>query len=233
MRADEAIILVGGRGTRLQSVISDVPKPLAPVAGRPFLSWVLDHLDASGIRKVILATGYMAEQVASYVGDTWGDMSVSYSVEDGPLGTGGAVRQASGLLQGDTVHILNGDTFLRYAPSELEAATSQAGGTIGVALARVDDIARYGSVVVRDDRVLRFREKGGHGPGLVNAGSYFFTTAALGQLERGKAFSLETEVLEPQTEQGNVIAFTQTSAFIDIGVPEDYERAQSLFGEKT
>ncbi|MEO5827617.1 MAG: sugar phosphate nucleotidyltransferase, partial [Luteimonas sp.] len=121
MPADEAIILAGGRGTRLQALVSDVPKPLAPVAGRPFLAWVLDHLAASGIRRVILATGYLSEMVERAVGRAWQSMSIDYSVENDALGTGGAVRQACGKLHGDTAHVLNGDTYLRYSPLALAA----------------------------------------------------------------------------------------------------------------
>jgi len=228
--ADEAIILVGGRGTRLQSVVSDVPKPLAPVGGRPFLAWLLDLLRAQGMRRVILATGHMAKQVEAFVGSDWSGMDVDYSHETSPMGTGGAVQQAVARLQGESVHVLNGDTFLRYAPSGLVAATSRIGAGIGVALAHVDDVARYGAVGVHDGRVTGFQEKGGRGPGMINAGSYYFSRAGLALLGRATPFSLETEVLVPQAGVGNVAAFCETSGFIDIGVPEDYERAQRMFG---
>lgn len=231
MPADEAIILAGGRGTRLQPLVSDVPKPLAPVAGRPFLAWVLDHLAANGIRRVILATGYLSEMVELAVGRAWQSMSIDYSVENDALGTGGAVRQASRKLLGDTAHVLNGDTYLRYSPLALAAAVADSDAAIGVALAAVDNVSRYGAVDWVDGRIVGFREKHGSGPGYINAGCYFLTTAAIAALPDLHAYSLETEVLAPMTAQGRVLAYTQTEGFIDIGVPEDYRRAQDVFGK--
>lgn len=230
MAAEEAIVLAGGRGTRLRGVVDDVPKPLAPVAGRPFLAWLLDMLEAGGIRRVVLATGYLAGQVEAALGRRWGGMALDYSVEPAPLGTGGAIRLAATRLAGDGAHVLNGDTFLRYAPAALERAARDAGAPLAVALARVDDVGRYGAVHVADGRVVRFEEKGGRGPGLVNAGSYFLAGPALAALvAMPEAFSFETAVLAPRAAAGEVAAFSDTEGFIDIGVPEDYRRAQDLF----
>lgn len=230
MPADEAIVLAGGRGTRLQALVSDVPKPLAPVSGRPFLAWVLDHLAEGGIRRVVLATGYLSEQIEAAVGRRWRSMAIDYSVEAHPLGTGGALRQACGKLHGDNAHVLNGDTFLDFAPAAFAAAVAHAGAGIGVALAQVEDVSRYGAVECDGDRVVRFREKGGNGPGRINAGCYFLARDALAALPVAEAFSFETEVLVPMAAQGRVYGYPDTGRFIDIGVPEDYRRAQSLFG---
>lgn len=230
MEADEAIILVGGLGTRLRGVISDVPKPLASVAGRPFLAWVLDNLAKSGLRRVVLAAGYRAEKVQLTVGSRWQGMEVGYAIEESPLGTGGAVRHAVAKLQGSAVHVINGDTFLSYSPQGLEIATRQLGAAIGIALAEVSDVSRYGAVDVVQGRVNSFREKGHHGSGWINAGCYFLTAEALSMLPQEEAFSLETSFLVPQAGQGKVAGFTDTDGFIDIGVPEDYRRAQTLFG---
>jgi D-glycero-alpha-D-manno-heptose 1-phosphate guanylyltransferase len=157
-------------------------------------------------------------------------MSVDYSIETTPLGTGGAVRQACAMLQGDAVHVLNGDTFLRYDMHALEQATHDTGADLGMALARVDDVARYGAVVCGNGRVDGFREKGESGPGFINAGSYYLTPAAIRVLPAEPAFSFETRVLAPLTVEGRVCGFDATSGFIDIGVPEDYRQAQGLFG---
>ena len=230
MPADEAIVLAGGFGTRLQSVVSDVPKPLAPVAGRPFLAWLLDRMAAQGMRRCILATGYLAEVVERSIGTQWQGMAIGYSVEDTPLGTGGAIRRAASRLHGDGVHVLNGDTWLDYPLPALEQATRGAGASIGIALARVEDVARYGSVDVEAGRVRAFREKGDAGAGWINGGCYFLTSPALHALPVRDAFSFEQSVLEPLAAQGEVAAFTETAGFIDIGVPEDYARAQSWFG---
>lgn len=228
-RAEEAIVLVGGLGTRLRDVVPDLPKPLAPVAGRPFLAYLLDQLAAGGLRRIILATGYMAEKIEQAVGDRWGDAEIAYSREPEPLGTGGAIRLAVAMVQGEGVHLANGDTFLRFVPADLERQVREQGATLGVALAKVPDVGRYGAVGTRDGRVVSFQEKGGHGPGLINAGSYFLTASALDGLPSATPYSFESEVLVPASLAGNLAAFDQTRDFIDIGVPEDFARAQRLF----
>lgn len=230
MACEEAIVLAGGRGTRLRAVVSDVPKPLAPVAGRPFLGFLLDHLAGQGIRRCVLATGYLSEKIEHFVGCYWAGMEIAYSIEEQPLGTGGAVAQAAKILAGGSAHVLNGDTYLMYSPLQLEAQTIAAGLEAGIALARVEDVVRYGAVTVVDARVGGFEEKGATGPGLINAGSYFFTEAVLCGLEQHRApFSLETDILMPLAQRRQIVAFADTKSFIDIGVPEDYARAQEQF----
>ncbi len=229
MPADEAIVLAGGFGTRLRGIVDDVPKPLAPVAGRPFLAWLLDRLAASGMRRCILATGYMADAIERTIGMRWQGMDIAYSVEPEPLGTGGAIRLAAHRLHGDGAHVLNGDTWLEYAPAALEAAAGAASTSMALALAHVDNVARYGAVDVRGGRVHAFREKGEAGAGWINAGCYFLGEAALTALPEQAAFSFEREVLQPRALAGDVAAFTDTSGFIDIGVPEDFARAQPMF----
>lgn len=230
-RAEEAIVLVGGLGTRLRSVVSDLPKPLAPVAGRPFLAYLLDQLAAGGLRRVILATGYLAEKIEQVIGTSWAGMEVVYSKEPEPLGTGGAIRLAARLLQGSGVHLRNGDTFLRYDPLGLERLVRETQATLGIALTKVADVSRYGAVEVIDDRVTAFLEKGGRGPGLINAGSYFLTTSAIDDLpDDEETYSFESQVLLPSTRAGLVAAFVETRDFIDIGVPDDYVRAQQMLG---
>lgn len=234
MSCDEAIVLVGGLGTRLRPLVSDVPKPLAPVAGRPFLAWLLQRLAQHHIRRIILATGYMSEAVERAFGAEWQGISIMYSTENEPLGTGGAIARALGLLSGDDVHVLNGDTFLVYDPQSLENATKHAGAGMGMALACVPDVARYGAVALDGARVCRFLEKGEHGPGHINAGSYYLSSRAVADLARFRditsagAFSFESTVLDERVAAGDVLGFTETTGFIDIGVPEDYLKAQAF-----
>jgi D-glycero-alpha-D-manno-heptose 1-phosphate guanylyltransferase len=230
MRSDEAIVLAGGLGTRLRRVVGNVPKPLAPVAGRPFLAWVLDHLAQGGMRHVILATGYRGEMIERAVGREWGGMAVDYSVESEPLGTGGAVSLAREHLWGQTAHVLNGDTFLRYQPGALSAMVLKAAAAVGVALAHVPDVRRYGAVRLEGDHLREFSEKVGSGPGYVNAGCYFLDASTVAGLAGGVAYSLEVDVLRPLASQGAVVGFKNTTGFIDIGVPQDYARAQKVFG---
>ena len=229
MAADEAIVLAGGFGTRLRGVVDDVPKPLAPVAGRPFLAWLLDRLAAGGMRRCILATGYLSELIEQRIGTRWQGMDIAYSLEPEPLGTGGAIRLAASRLHGDAAHVLNGDTWLEYEPAALEDAACAAGASMAIALARVEDVTRYGAVEIDHRRVTGFREKGEAGPGWINAGCYFLGAEALAALPARDAFSFEQDVLQPRVQAGVVAAFTATAGFIDIGVPEDYTRAQLQF----
>lgn len=230
MRSDEAIVLAGGLGTRLRALVSDVPKPMAPVAGRPFLEWVLRRLAQENIRRVILATGYMSEKIERAFGSRFSGMEVVYSVEPAPLGTGGAIAHAARLVGNRGVHVVNGDTFLEYSLVEMEVLV-QSRGRLGMALAKVDDVHRYGAIGLQGDRVASFHEKGDRGPGWINGGCYFFPDAALRSLPSG-AFSLEAHVLAPAAAEGDVVGLTRTGGFIDIGVPEDYVRAQAIFGAK-
>lgn len=227
-RAEEAIVLVGGLGTRLREAVPDRPKPLAPVRGRPFLAWLLDQFAQAGLRRVVLATGHQAEAFEAAIGPRWDAMEIVFSRENEPLGTGGAVRLAATRLLGDGAFIANGDTFLRYAPGELEQCVRGSGAPLGVALAAVPDLARFGAVEVSAGRVVGFREKGALGAGRINAGHYFATAEGLACLPTEPAFSFERQVLEPWAAEGRVAAFEATRDFLDIGVPEDYRRATSL-----
>ena len=229
MATDETIILAGGFGTRLRDLVTDVPKPLAPVAGRPFLAWLLDRLVAQGMRRCILATGYMADVIDREIGTKWSGMEIVHSVETTPLGTGGAIRQAAKLLQGDCAHVLNGDTWLAYSTAALEQMALEAGAAIGLALAHVNDVGRYGAVETHNGIVTDFLEKGRVGDGWINAGCYFLSASAIAALPDVETFSFESEVLLPMASAGKVAAWTESSDFIDIGVPEDYRRAQRQF----
>lgn len=232
MLADEAIILAGGLGTRLRPIISDVPKPLAPVAGRPFLAWMLDAYARRGFRRVILATGYLGDRIEEAVGNAWQGLDIVYSREREPLGTGGALRLAVGLAEGDWVHVGNGDTYLDFEPQDLEAAASATNASAVVALAAVDDVARYGAVEVEGPRIVRFREKGGQGPGLINAGSCLLQRSLLEDARMSAPFSFEEGILLPQTQAGRVAHMDRTEHFIDIGVPADYLRAEIVFSDR-
>jgi D-glycero-alpha-D-manno-heptose 1-phosphate guanylyltransferase len=162
------------------------------------------------------------------VGTHWNGMDIVHSLETQRLGTGGALKHALRLLEGDSVHVVNGDTWLDYDPRALERATGDANADVGMALAHVDDLARYGAVLIEDGRVCRFTEKGTHGAGWINAGAYFFARGGLDALPATSVFSLEEDVLAPLVRDGRISAFQDTGTFVDIGVPEDYARAQQL-----
>lgn len=227
MKIDEAIVLAGGLGTRLRGAVDNVPKPLAPVAGRPFLAWLLDELATQGLRRVVLATGYRGDQIEAALGREWQGMSLEYSREPEPLGTGGAIALAMQRIAGDACFALNGDTWveLDYTAFDRQAA----GVPLGVALAHVPDVARYGAVFVEGNRVTGFSEKGMSGPGFINAGVYRLSRSLLHDFPVGVAFSFERDVLVPVAAQEIVAGYAETEGFIDIGVPEEYRRAQARF----
>lgn len=224
----EAIVLAGGLGTRLRGVLDDTPKALAPVAGRPFLAYGLDLLAAGGVDHAVLATGYLSDQIEAVIGPSWKEMRISYSRETQPLGTGGALRHGATRTRGGALLVLNGDTYVRFDPAAFVAGMQAMQAPIGVALADVADVGRYGVVDTHGDRVLAFCEKGGSGPGVINAGVYYLSDAAVAALPELEAFSFEHDVLAPAVATGSVFAWRATSDFIDIGVPADYAAAQQL-----
>lgn len=222
----EAIVLAGGFGTRLREVVPDLPKPMAPVAGRPFLEILLHALASKGFCRVVLSLGFMADKVVAYFGDHFAGMELVYEVEDTPLGTGGAVRQALTRCTEDHVFVFNGDTYLDLEVADVEAHWQAHHEPIIVAR-EVPDTARYGRLNTVEDRVIGFLEKGMAGPGLINAGCYVLPVAILNKFALGQAFSLETDYLAKTVGVQRTDLFVTGGHFIDIGVPEDYARAQS------
>lgn len=222
----EAIVLAGGFGTRLRQVVPDWPKPMAPVAGRPFLEILLTSQARKGFHRVVLSLGYMAEKVVAHFGDRFAGMELIYEIEKTPLGTGGAVRQALARCKADHVFVFNGDTFLDIEAADVEAHWQTHHAPIVVAR-EVPDTARYGCLDTADGRVLGFAEKGVAGPGLINAGCYVLPSDILNGFVLGKPFSLETEFLAKSAGTQRFDLFVTHGQFIDIGVPEDYTRAQT------
>lgn len=221
----EAVILAGGLGTRLRAVVRDVPKPLAPVAGRPFLHWLIEGLARQGIRRAVLATGYMAEVIHAACGEAHAGVTLVHAREAAPLGTGGALWAALGHVAGARAFVLNGDTWLGLDLAALAAEAPEA--DLVLAVRPVPDRARYGSVVVRGNAVLGMEEKGPSGPGLVNAGTYLVRRDLPARRPVAGAFSLEAEVLA-RPEGLDLRAHRTEAPFLDIGTPEDYARAQTL-----
>lgn len=222
----EAIVLAGGFGTRLRQVVPDLPKPMAPVAGRPFLEILLTALARKGFGRVVLSLGYMSEKVVEYFGDRFAGIELVYEIEDTPLGTGGAIRQALGRCSADHVFVFNGDTYLDVEASAVEA--HWLAQRVPIIVAReVPDTSRYGRLDTANSRVLRFREKGLAGPGLINAGCYVLPSTILDAFPRGTAFSLEADFLAEAITQQRFDVFVTKGQFIDIGIPEDFERAQT------
>jgi len=224
------VLLVGGIGARLQSVLPSTPKPLAPVGDMPFLQLLVLQLRSQGMRRIVMCTGHLADQIEEEFGDghKW-DVVIDYSKESRPLGTAGAVKFAERYLALDSDFlVMNGDSFLELDFRQFIHFHREHGGLITMAVRRVPDAARYGTVQLDAlNRVVGFSEKTGvQLPGIVNGGVYMFNRAMLEHIPDGPA-SLEKDVFPRFLEEG-VYALEQHGMFIDIGTPEDYARAQTL-----
>ncbi len=225
-----AAILAGGLGTRLRSVVSDRPKVMATVAGRPFITHLLDQLVESGIRKTVLCTGYMAAMIQEELGYNYCGMELSYSIEDIPLGTGGALRNAVGMVSGDMLLVLNGDSYCRCDIADFIVRQAASGACAGMVLARVEDVSRFGTVQTNEaSRVESFIEKGGEaGPGWINAGIYLLPIAKISAIPENCSVSLERELI-PSLIANGIYGHQCAGSFIDIGIPEEYQRSQLFF----
>ena len=232
MTYSTAIVLAGGLGTRLQSVVSDVPKPLAPIHGRPFLSYLLDALEAQGITDVILAVGYKGGMVEEWFGDSYNELNLRYSYENEPLGTGGAIQLA--LKQhnsADAVWIFNGDTYFDCSLSAVAKTHHSQTADATVALCPMEVADRYGIVELDAQGLIsRFREKAVGASGLINAGVYLLEPESLLRFDFHERFSLETDFFQRHLLDLRLAGAPQTGYFVDIGIPEDYARAQEYLG---
>lgn len=238
----EAIILAGGLGTRLASRLSGVPKPMALVAGRPFLQILLNQLEEAGCTRVLLSVGHLHEVIRGHFGPAYGGMRIDYAVEEMPLGTGGAIRNALAMAREDAVLVLNGDTFLEADYAAMMRFHRAEDVAMTMAVAWQDDVARYGGVLVSERRVIGFQEKGQPGggrsragqshaglinAGLINAGAYVLNRDFEWPAELEGKFSFETQLLTPRVNELRPAAFVVSGYFLDIGVPEDFDRAQT------
>jgi NDP-sugar pyrophosphorylase family protein len=224
-----AVVLAGGLGTRLQPVVSDRPKALAPVRGRPFLAHLLDRLDAAHLWDVVLATGYRGAQIRSAFGGRYRGLRLHYSEEPAPLGTGGALARALPLATSDPVLVLNGDSLCAVDLEALRRTHETAGAAGTLVVTAVADAGRYGSVVVgKDCRIDGFAEKRpGGGPGLVNAGIYVFSQHLLETIPRDVAVSLERDLLPAWVAMG-LAAHCTEAPLLDIGTPDAYAAVEDL-----
>lgn len=222
----EAIILAGGRGTRLSSAVPDLPKPMASVAGRPFLSYLLATLVARGFTHICLSTGYKGEAILKHFGHTFEGTRLTYAREESPLGTGGAIRAAFPYTSAASVFVFNGDTLTDIDLQALQAQHERSGDQLTVALTEVCDSARYGTVSVAAEHITGFTEKGLSGRHYINAGIYLVRRGLFNTMRLPDAFSFEKEILMDHLSEVKPGAFLSSGYFIDIGIPEDYARAQ-------
>ena len=224
------VILAGGLGTRLHSVIADKPKVLAPVNGQPFLSYLLDQLIAAGFQDVILCTGYRGEMVRETFGSHYRRLNIRYSYEPEPLGTGGALRYALPMIDSETILVMNGDSYLDTNLYDFINWYMKRRHETSILLTKMPDTSRYGRIEFDVyGRILRFEEKSEElRGGWISAGTYLLKKSLLEIIRRGVHYSLETEYF-PHLVKIGFYGYVCESKFIDIGTPESYEKAHLFF----
>jgi len=233
MHKYSGIVLAGGLGTRLRSAFHSGPKSMAPIAGTPFLEYMLSKMQVSGITDVVLCVGYKRSYIQEHFskGAKWG-MQVRYSVEKQLLGTGGAIKKAADMMSADNVFVFNGDSFLDLDVQAMWEFHHRHNAIASVALTEVPDASRYGSVLVNERKeIIAFREKQENvnacerGIRLVNAGAYLLNRRILDGICSERAVSIEKEVF-PKLTGADLYGYLTKGYFIDIGTPEDFARAQ-------
>lgn len=226
----ECIILAGGLGTRLQSVVKDLPKCMAEVAGSPFLKYILDYTVKQGFQHVVLSLGYKADIVLDWINEQEYPLEISYVIEGTPLGTGGAIGFAFSKIKGDLAFVLNGDTYFDIDCSQLLHFHSKHSADISLALKSMQNFDRYGSVELDDaNRILRFNEKQPCTDGLINGGIYVINKELFNILDLPERFSFEKDIMENQVSSLKIYGCSQDRYFIDIGIPSDFEKANKDF----
>lgn len=223
----EAIILAGGFGTRLAKVLPDIPKPMAPVGGRPFLEICLDMLAVKGFQHVILSLGYKAEIIQRHFGIRYRGIEIDYHIEDFPLGTGGATKAAMNLARNNEVFVLNGDTFIDLDFGAMYREHSATNVKVSITAVRVEDTYRYGRLAVSGGIITGFLEKGASGPGFINSGVYLLDHNLFNNFELAPQFAIESDFFVPHLSYLSPHAYVSQGYFIDIGIPEDWDRAQT------
>jgi D-glycero-alpha-D-manno-heptose 1-phosphate guanylyltransferase len=224
-----AIVLAGGLGTRLRSVISDLPKPMAPVNGKPFLHYIFQYLVKQQIKEVVLAVGYKHETICDFFGDAYAGISIKYSLEEEPMDTGGGIKQAFEQVEG-AAFVINGDTFFDVELSALYQFYKDTGCDLALSLKQLQNFDRYGTVKVDGQgRIIQFDEKKFIAEGLINGGVYYLHKNLFEKTGSSGKFSLEKDVLEKYAGTLKFYGKTFPGYFIDIGIPEDYQKAQHDF----
>lgn len=225
-----AIILAGGLGTRLRSVVSNVPKPMAPIEGRPFLEYLMDYWIEQGIEHFVISTGYLAETISNHFGNSYRAIPIDYAIEESPMGTGGAVLLTLEHLQNDSPFLLlNGDTFFSANLKKLMLFHKEKKADWTLSLSRSDEQERYMSVQLdENNKIVSLTGNKKEKNKLINAGTYIITPNVLKFLFPKKVIklSLEDDIL-PQlfAQEARIFGLESKGAFIDIGIPGDYKRA--------
>jgi len=206
-----------------------LPKPMAPVAGRPFLEYVLDKFVVGGITEITLSVGYQADVIINHFGHQFKGIPIRYSKETEPLGTGGGIVHALKKGSNKPVLIVNGDTLLDIDYKVLIDWYEKSQSEISMVLRKMSDVSRYGAVNISENKVIGFTEKGKAAEGYINAGVYFLKPEVFREYDLSKQFSFESDFLQKYCSVLMPMAFLTEEYFIDIGIPEDYQRAQVEF----
>ena len=228
----QAIILAGGLGTRLKSVVTDKPKALSPVAGKPFLYYVIEYLKKEGVTEFVFSLGYLSEQVLDFLQQNYPQLAYKYYIEESPLGTGGGIKKAITLTIAEDVLIVNADTYFDVNLLAMYQLHKQSNAQCTIALKKMIDFDRYGAVEVNEaNNIIHFKEKSFVQEGLINGGFIFLNrthfiekTAHLPEI-----FSFEKDFLEVNLHAMVIKGFASEGYFIDIGIPEDYKKAEIAF----
>ncbi len=219
----EVIILAGGFGTRLQNMVSDRPKPMALICGKPFLHFLFCYLKKYNVIHIVLSVGYKSDMIVDYFADAYNGINITYSFEDKPLGTGGAIKQALKFTRDQDVIVINGDTLFNISLTDL---TLPSGADISIALKEMSCFDRYGSILTNEDgQIVSFKEKEYQSAGLINAGIYRLTRNLFDNIETEDRFSFES-FMGNNVNKINIFSNTFDDYFVDIGVPDDYIKAQ-------
>ena len=232
MNKIDVIILAGGLGTRLRSVVSELPKCMAPVCGKPFLSYILDYLEKFNIAKVILSVGYLRDSIIQFIDNQKDNYNFDFdfAMEEKPLGTGGGIKLALSKTTSHNVLVLNGDTFFDVDVNALIINHLESEKDITIALKPMENFERYGNVILdKNGNVVEFQEKKFCTKGQINGGVYVMKRKNDMMNGLPEKFSFETEVLQKQAKMLNVNGYISDTYFIDIGIPEDYAKANVEF----
>lgn len=226
----ECIILAGGLGTRLRSAVPDLPKCMAPVAGKPFLAWVIDYFHQQGIERFIFSLGYMHEAIEAFLQEQYPQLDIACTIEEEPLGTGGAIKLACSKALQQDVLVLNGDTIFTIQLDQLSSFHTSHAADCTLSLKPMQHFDRYGVVeLAADQSISNFKEKQYYEAGYINGGVYALQVASFLQEALPEKFSFETDYLEKLYPQRKMYGLIQDQYFIDIGIPEDFEKANREF----
>jgi D-glycero-alpha-D-manno-heptose 1-phosphate guanylyltransferase len=244
MKITQAIILAGGLGTRLRSSVCDLPKSMAPLNGNPFLFYLIKYFSLQGINKFIFSLGYKHDIIARYLdsfssswaesgkmgGGTGNSPVLQHLIEGEPLGTGGAIKLACAVAQEENVLVVNGDTLFKVDLTRISDFHSAMQADCTLTLKPMQEMERYGVIELNGDLSIKdFKEKKRYQRGLINGGVYALNANRFLQEDLPSKFSFEKDYLEKYYGRRKMYGIVQDEYFIDIGVPDDYARAQAEF----